>query len=106
MYIYIYMYKRALCRGYEGDVGDIYSGKEGGNYYVASHLGSTCKSSHLQVSSYLVIGKNCFTFGPWRFYRAECPEFRSGYIVYQDRPCTLNWGYMVPNSVYLSPNRG
>ena len=24
----------------------------------------------------------------------------------QDPPCTLNWGYMVPNSGYLSPNRG
>ena len=21
-------------------------------------------------------------------------------------PCTLNWGYMVPNSGYLGPNRG
>ena len=26
--------------------------------------------------------------------------------VHQDLPCTLNWGYMVPNSGYLSPNRG
>ena len=25
---------------------------------------------------------------------------------YQDPPCTLNWGYMVPNSGYLGPNRG
>ena len=24
----------------------------------------------------------------------------------QDPPCTLNWGYMVPNSRYLGPNRG
>ena len=24
----------------------------------------------------------------------------------QDLPCTLNWGYMVPNSGYLGPNRG
>ena len=24
---------------------------------------------------------------------------------YQDLPCTLNWGYMVPNSGYLGPNR-
>ena len=23
--------------------------------------------------------------------------------VYQDPPCTLNWGYMVPNSRYLGP---
>ena len=22
---------------------------------------------------------------------------------YQDPPCTLNWGYMVPNSGYLGP---
>ena len=39
-----------------GDVEDIYHGKEDGNYYVASRLGSTCKSSYLQVASYLVIG--------------------------------------------------
>ena len=26
--------------------------------------------------------------------------------VNQDLPCTLNWGYMVPNSRYLGPNRG
>ena len=26
--------------------------------------------------------------------------------IYQDLPCTLNWGYMVPNSRYLGPNRG
>ena len=25
---------------------------------------------------------------------------------YQDPPCTLNWGYRVPNSRYLGPNRG
>ena len=25
---------------------------------------------------------------------------------YQDPPCTLSWGYMVPNSRYLGPNRG
>ena len=30
----------------------------------------------------------------------------SGGAPYQDLPCTLNWGYMVPNSGYLSPNRG
>ena len=24
----------------------------------------------------------------------------------QDLPCTLNWGYMVPNGRYLGPNRG
>ena len=24
----------------------------------------------------------------------------------QDPPCTLNWGYMVPNSRYLGTNRG
>ena len=24
----------------------------------------------------------------------------------QDPPCTLNWGYMVPNNGYLGPNRG
>ena len=24
----------------------------------------------------------------------------------QDLPSTLNWGYMVPNSGYLGPNRG
>ena len=28
------------------------------------------------------------------------------YFVCQDPPCTLNWGYMVPNSRYLGPNRG
>ena len=32
-------------------------------------------------------------------------EMETG-IIYQDPPCTLNWGYMVPNSGYLSPNRG
>ena len=26
--------------------------------------------------------------------------------IYQDPPCTLNWGYTVPNSGYLGPNRG
>ena len=26
--------------------------------------------------------------------------------LYQDPPCTLNWGYMVPNSRYLGHNRG
>ena len=26
--------------------------------------------------------------------------------LYQDPPCTLNWGYMVPNGRYLGPNRG
>ena len=26
--------------------------------------------------------------------------------VFQDPPCTLNWGDMVPNSRYLGPNRG
>ena len=26
--------------------------------------------------------------------------------LFQDPPCTLNWGYMVPNSRYLGPNRG
>ena len=25
---------------------------------------------------------------------------------HHDPPCTLNWGYMVPNSRYLGPNRG
>ena len=29
-----------------------------------------------------------------------------GFRVYRDLPCTLNWGYMVPNSGYLGPNRG
>ena len=32
-------------------------------------------------------------------------EMETG-IIHQDPPCTLNWGYMVPNSGYLSPNRG
>ena len=27
-------------------------------------------------------------------------------VVNQDPPCTLNRGYMVPNSGYLGPNRG
>ena len=27
-------------------------------------------------------------------------------VIFQDRPFTLNWGYMVPNSKYLGPNRG
>ena len=27
-------------------------------------------------------------------------------ICYQDLPCTLNWGYMIPNSGYLGSNRG
>ena len=27
-------------------------------------------------------------------------------LQYQDPPCTFNWGYMVPNSGYLGPNRG
>ena len=26
-------------------------------------------------------------------------------LLYQDPPCTLNWGYIVPNSRYLGPNR-
>ena len=26
--------------------------------------------------------------------------------IYKDPPCTLNWGYVVPNSRYLGPNRG
>ena len=26
--------------------------------------------------------------------------------LFQDPPCTLNWGYVVPNSRYLGPNRG
>ena len=26
--------------------------------------------------------------------------------VSQDPPCTLNWGYIVPNSRYLGPSRG
>ena len=26
--------------------------------------------------------------------------------IYQDFPCTLDWGYMVPNSRYLGLNRG
>ena len=25
--------------------------------------------------------------------------------MYQDLPSTLNWGYMVPNSGYLGPNK-
>ena len=29
-----------------------------------------------------------------------------GFGSFQDPPCTLNWGYMVPNSRYLGPNRG
>ena len=32
-------------------------------------------------------------------------EIETG-IMYQDPPCTLNWGYMVPNSGYLGPYRG
>ena len=27
-------------------------------------------------------------------------------VKYQDLPCSLNWGYIVPNSRYLSLNRG
>ena len=26
--------------------------------------------------------------------------------MFQDPPCTLNWGYMVPNNGYLGHNRG
>ena len=35
-------------------------------------------------------------------------DYYKGYILrkYQDLPCTLDWGYMVPNSGYLGPNRG
>ena len=33
-------------------------------------------------------------------------EMRESNFTYQDLPCTLNWGYMVPNSGYLGPNRG
>ena len=37
---------------------------------------------------------------------ASKPFDTRGCII-QDLPCTLNWGYMVPNSGgYLSPNRG
>ena len=25
---------------------------------------------------------------------------------YQDLPCTLNWGYMVPNSGFFGPHEG
>ena len=32
-------------------------------------------------------------------------EMETG-IIYQDPPCTLNWGYMVPYCRYLGPNRG
>ena len=35
---------------------------------------------------------------------AEAAEAMQG--IHQDPPCTLNWGYMVPNSRYLGPNRG
>ena len=31
---------------------------------------------------------------------------KSQAIHYQDPPCTLNWGYMAPNSRYLGSNRG
>ena len=31
-------------------------------------------------------------------------EMETG-IIYQDPPCSLNWGYMVLNSRYLGPNR-
>ena len=27
-------------------------------------------------------------------------------LIDQDLPSALNWGYMVPNSGYLGPNRG
>ena len=27
-------------------------------------------------------------------------------VLNQDLPCTLHWGYVVPNSGYLGPNRG
>ena len=37
---------------------------------------------------------------PWSADGPVCME------IYQNLPCTLNWGYMVPNSGYLSPNRG
>ena len=30
-------------------------------------------------------------------------EQRIPRALYQDPPCTLNWGYMVPNSGYLGP---
>ena len=29
-----------------------------------------------------------------------------GVLTNQDPPCTLNWGYMVPNSGYLGPKGG
>ena len=31
-------------------------------------------------------------------------EMETG-IIHQDPPCTLNWGYMVPNSRYLGRRR-
>ena len=30
----------------------------------------------------------------------------NNFSIYQDLPCTLNWGFVVPNSGYLGPNRG
>ena len=38
--------------------------------------------------------------------RYKNPEYDHRRTHYQDLPCTLNWGYMVPNDGYLSPNRG
>ena len=33
-------------------------------------------------------------------------NYHTSSTLYQDPPCTLNWGYMVPNSGYLGPNKG
>ena len=50
---------------------------------------------------------------PVRAQATRCPWVRHLRVeglglnlsVYQDPPCTLNWGYMFPNSGYLGPNR-
>ena len=33
-------------------------------------------------------------------------RLRAFSVYNQDSPCTLDWGYMIPNSGYLGPNSG
>ena len=81
-----------------------------------------CRIKCLQFPGFQCFGRRIvgvrigisLTFGLWR--QVECCAlcsmglFRwlecSQYSIYQDPPCTLKLGYMVPNSGYLGPNRG
>ena len=55
--------------------------------------------NELLSSNLATCGSTAWGFKPY-FSTASFPNR------YQDPPCTLKWGYMVPNSRYLGPNRG